>query len=182
MRQRARSAVVLAASLLLTGIAAGAIPSWSAPHIPDGASVLQPGLLGRVRGADPSASLRKDQVNCAILNIVTHNDTVADPTKHWVTSVQCNDRDFNSDPPTYPFNNRTCISCPTIGQSILLNNDTVKNGFVGPVGQVTCGVGQKGTCINGSCVNTSLYECSNLKFYQRQSGPGGGSGGGGPGG
>lgn len=178
--QARNSLIVTALSTLITVLAAWmlASPFDARRNIPDN-------LLARITGAN-GGKQEKGKVNCGDVNANTENDADPPPSPSYVASYKCGSPYgyYEGDPPVYVYTNQNhpCIWCPTVGQSISVGDVVEKNGYLPTDGTVNCGdgvppagAGLKGTCVNGSCINTVAYNCTTrLKFYVQQTQPRGG--------
>jgi hypothetical protein len=131
--------------------------------------VVSDSTLTRTRGLDPSSTVKKTGYNCKYSNADAANKDITDPNLLYVPDDNCSIPNGED----YLYENNPCIWCPAVGQSIILNNDSVSNGYVYS-DEIPCDggppSGQRGTCVDGKCENSSPWECkTSLKFYQKQS-------------
>jgi hypothetical protein len=167
--------VPLSAVVVVLGLSA--LPAW------DGYEPVSDATLRSAIGASGGLS-SLGPTNCELTQVDAANGAVPPPVNLFVSDDMCGTVDNSVNPPAWMYQNKPCISCPTVGQSIKLGEPVATGGFTGPVGSVDCGsgaggqaMGQKGTCINGVCTNKQAYACNlALNFYVQQHAddPGGG--------
>lgn len=123
------------------------------------------GEMAGSRGLDGSSLVAKDY-NCEQCDADNENQQISDPDETLVTAFQCGTI------PEPKNQGHPCIDCPTIGQSIKVQNGTGKTGYI-MLSAIPCdsdpSTGTKGTCTNGRCVDEQPYGCPTfLEFYGTQ--------------